>query len=99
MKRLLVLALGAMLVLNVSARDVKKVQHKCCKCACKEFRMKDGSRRDFLVKEQSRCCKQVKFREGEFRKGPKGKKAFRKGEIRKGPKDRFQKEMRGSHRH
>lgn len=76
----MLLALGAILAANVSAREVKRVVvvHKS-KVPCKEFRMREFrgpfARPDFRAVEMRRelPMKFVKgdIRKGDFRKGPK----------------------------
>lgn len=86
-KRLLVLALGAMLVMNASAREVRK----CNACKGKPIRMEQG-----MVRCE-RCGKAIDLRkEARFREFDR-KEAFRKGEFRKGE---FRKgEFKRHHRH
>lgn len=72
-KRLLVLAVGAMLVMNVSAREVRKGGAFRCKSVRSEQKMV----------RCERCGKMIDLRkEAKFRKfGKKGE--FRKGEFKK----------------
>ena len=78
-KKIMLLALGAILAANVSAREAKRVVVlKCGTCPCKELRMQDFRRpefRDFRVMEICRDGKVIKFRKGEFID-------FRKGDFR-----------------
>lgn len=96
-KRLLVLAVGAMLVMNVSAREVKKggafrgksvrseqKMVRCEKCGKMIDLRKEAKFRDF---ERRKAIKREAIRKEDFRKGE-----FRKGEFRKG-------EYRHHHRH
>ena len=91
-KRWLVLAVGAMLVMNVSARGVKRMDNRC---KCKPIRMEQR----FVRCE--RCGKMIDvrkdarfkdFRRGEFRRGDFRGGEFRGGEFR-GP------EFKKHHRH
>ncbi len=73
-KRLLVLAVGAMLVMNVSAREVKKGG---------AFRGKSVRSEQKMVRCE-RCGKMIDLRkEAKFRKGDFKKGEFRKGEFKK----------------
>ena len=96
-KRLLVLAVGAMLVMNVSAREAKKGgafrgksvrseqrMVRCDRCGKMIDLRKEAQFRDF---ERREALKREAFRKEEFRRGD-----FRKGEFRKG-------ECRHHHRH
>ena len=91
-KRWLVLAVGAMLVMNVSAREVRK----CAACKGKQIRMeqhfvrcarcgkmidlrKDAQLREFRGRElKKEAFLREEFRKGDFRKG-----YFRKAEFKK----------------
>ena len=95
-KRWLALAVGAMLVMNMSAREVRK----CAACKGKPIRMEQK----FVRCE--RCGKMIdlhkdarfmEFRKGEFRKGEFRKGEFRKGEFRRG--DFRGAEFKKHHRH
>ena len=82
-RRLLVLAVGALLVMNVSAREVKKGG---------AFRGKSVRSEQKMVRCEQ-CGKMIDLRkEARFRKGDFKKGEFRKGEFRKG-------ECRHRHRH
>lgn len=73
-KRWLVLAVGAMLVMNVSAREVRK----CGVCKAKQFKMEQRMVRC------DRCGKMIDLRkEARFREFGR-KEAFRRGEFRRG---------------
>lgn len=91
-KRLLVLAVGALLVMNVSAREVKKGG---------AFRGKSVRSEQKMVRCE-RCGKMIDLRkEAKFRKFGKKeafrKEAFRKGDFKKGE---FRKgEFKKRHRH
>ena len=86
-KRLLVLAVGAMLVMNVSAREVKKggafrgksvrseqKMVRCERCGKMIDLRKEAQFRDF---ERRKAIKREAIRKEDFRKGE-----FRKGECR-----------------
>ena len=73
-KRWLVLAVGAMLVMNVSAREVRK----CGACKAKQFKMEQKMVRC------DRCGKMIDLRkEARFREFGR-REAFRRGEFQKG---------------
>ena len=90
--RWLVLAVGAMLVMNVSAREVRK----CAACKGKPIRMeqqfvrcercgkmidlrKEAQFREFRGRElKKEAFRKEAFRKGEFRKGEFGKRGFKK---------------------
>lgn len=73
-RRLLVLAVGALLVMNVSAREVKKGG---------AFRGKSVRSEQKMVRCE-RCGKMIDLRkEAKFRKGDFKKCEFRKGEFKK----------------
>ena len=87
-KRLLVLALGAMLVMNVSAREAKRggafrgksvrseqKMVRCEKCGKMIDLRKEAKFRDF---ERRKAIKREAIRKEDFRKGE-----FRKGEFKK----------------
>ena len=91
-KRWLVLAVGAMLVMNVSAREVRK----CAACKGKPIRMeqqfvrcercgkmidlrKEAQFREFRGRElKKEAFRKEAFCKGEFRKGEFGKRGFKK---------------------
>ena len=82
-KRWLVLAVGAMLVMNVSAREVRK----CAACKGKPIRMEQQFVRCERCGKMIDLRKEARFREfrgREFKKEAFRKEAFRKGEFRKG---------------
>ena len=91
-KRLLVLALGAMLVMNVSAREAKRGGAFRGKSVRSEQRMVRCDRCGKMIDLR----KEAQFREFERRKALKReairKEDFRKGEFRRG-------ECRHHHRH
>lgn len=79
MKKLIVLALGAMLVGNLSAREVKRVGNR-------EFEFRKGEK-IVIIKECPVCHERiVKFadkRRGEHFRMEAAKREFRKGNFRK----------------
>ena len=76
-KRWLVLAVGAVLVMNVGAREVRK---------CGAFRGKSVRSEQKMVRCE-RCGKMIDLRkEAKFRKGDFKKGEFRKGEFKKSHK-------------
>ena len=81
-KRWLVLAVGAMLVMNMSAREVRK----CGACKGKQFRMEQKfvrcERCDKII-DLRKDPRFMEFRGREFKKEAFRKEAFRKGEFRK----------------
>lgn len=82
-KRWLVLAVGAMLVMNVSAREVRK----CAACKGKPIRMEQRMVRCERCGKMIDLRKEAQFREfrgRELKKEAFRKEAFRKGEFRKG---------------
>ena len=81
-KRWLVLAVGAMLVMNVSAREVRK----CAACKGKPIRMEQQFVRCERCGKMIDLRKEARFREfrgRELKKEAFRKEAFRKGEFRK----------------
>ena len=91
-KRLLVLALGAMLVMNVSAREAKRGgafrgksvrseqrMVRCERCGKMIDLRKEAQFREF---ERREAFKREAFRREEFRRGEFRKEAFRRGECR-----------------
>ena len=76
-KRWLVLAVGAMLVMNVSAREVRK----CGACKAKQFKMEQKMVRCDRCGKMIDLRKEARFRE--FRGRELRKEAFRKGDFRK----------------
>ena len=91
-KRLLVLALGAMLVMNVSAREAKRGgafrgksvrseqrMVRCDRCGKMIDLRKEAQFREF---ERREAFKREAFRREEFRRGEFRKEAFRRGECR-----------------
>ncbi len=96
-KRLLVLAVGAMLVMNVSAREVRKggaFRGKSVRSEQKMVRCERCGKMIDLRKEAKfrKFGKKEAFRKEAFRKGDFKKGEFRKGEFRKG-------EFKKRHRH
>ncbi len=91
-KRLLVLAVGALLVMNVSAREVKKGGAFRCKSVRSEQKMVRCEKCGKMIDLR----KEAKFRDFERRKAIKReairREEFRRGEFRKG-------ECRHHHRH
>jgi len=85
-KRWLVLAVGAMLVMNVSAREVRK----CGACKAKQFKMEQRMVRCDRCGKMIDLRKEAKFQE--FRKGE-----FRKGDFKRG--DFRGQEFKKHHRH
>ena len=87
-KRWLVLAVGAMLVMNMSAREVRK----CGACKGIQFSMEQKfvrcERCDKIIdlRKDPRFMefRGAEFRRAEFRKGDFRRGEFRKGEFRKG---------------
>ena len=82
-KRWLVLAVGAMLVMNVSAREVRK----CAACKGKPIRMEQQFVRCERCGKMIDLRKEARFREfrgRELKKEAFRKEAFCKGEFRKG---------------
>ena len=81
-KRWLVLAVGAMLVMNVSAREVRK----CAACKGKPIRMEQQFVRCERCGKMIDLRKEARFREfrgREFKKEAFRKEAFRKRDFRK----------------
>ena len=78
-KRWLVLAVGAMLVMNVSAREVRK----CGACKAKQFKMEQRMVRCDRCGKMIDLRKEARFREFERREAFK-REAFRREEFRKG---------------
>ena len=78
-KRWLVLAVGAMLVMNVSAREVRK----CGACKAKQFKMEQKMVRCDRCGKMIDQRKEARFREFERQEAFK-REAFRRGEFRKG---------------
>ena len=94
MKKLLILALGALLVGNVSAREVKRVHHN-------DFRK--GGEKVIVIKEAQRCpCMDFRFMEAfkaDFRKGEFMKRDLRKCEFCKEKAKKFHKFQKEPKRH
>ena len=96
-KRWLVLAVGAMLVMNVSAREVRK----CGACKAKQFKMEQQFVRCAKCGKMIDLRKEARFREFERREALKReafrREGFRKAEFSKG---NFHKaEFKKNHRH
>ncbi len=85
-KRWLALAVGAMLVMNMSAREVRK----CAACKGKPIRMEQKFVRCERCGKMIDLRKEAKFQE--FRKGE-----FRKGDFKRG--DFRRQEFKKHHRH
>ena len=78
-KRWLVLAVGAMLVMNVSAREVRK----CGACKAKQFKMEQQFVRCARCGKMIDLRKEARFREFERREAFR-REEFRRGDFRKG---------------
>ena len=78
-KRWLVLAVGAMLVMNVGAREVRK----CGACKAKQFKMEQRMVRCDRCGKMIDLRKEARFREFERREAFK-REAFRREEFRRG---------------
>ena len=91
-KKILVLALGALLAVNMSAREVKRVNHK-------DFRFRGGDKilvmepahrvrgkEIVMVKIRKGDFRDAKFRRGDFRRDDLRRGDFRKAKFRKAPK-------------
>ena len=82
-KRWLVLAIGAMLVMNVSAREVKRFHGKGKPCMMEQRFVRCercGKRIDLSKEARFRECRKEEFRRGEFRREEFRREHFRKGE-------------------
>ncbi len=90
-KRWLALAVGAMLVMNMSAREVRK----CAACKGKPIRMEQKFVRCERCGKMIDLRKEARFRE--FRKGEFRREEFRRGEFKRG--DFRRPEFKKHHRH